>query len=148
MITRFILFLVFILIAAPFEVIVNLWTGYFGSDQKIFLKPLADAAVYLYAFTLCAETLFRIEQHSLAFQRAPWLLLIKWACYVLILIFVIDYLALLRPKILTGGSAFDAWVRQIILAVFAIIASLLSFLICERQTTYQSRSQLATSSPP
>lgn len=133
MILRIALYLIFIFCAAPIDSVLFFWSGYVKSDKLQLLRPFADALIYIYAFVLSAETLFRIEQHHDILALKVWLRLPQFASGVVIFFFFIDYVSVLRPDVLAGKSAVESLQRQILFATIAVVASIGSFAACERE---------------
>src|SRR5262245_22607296 len=131
MLWRILLYLGFILVAAPIDSVLVVWSGLVNSDQAQLFRPLADALIYIYAFILAVETLFRIEQHHDILALKPWLRITQIIAGIVIILFIIDYMNVVRPKVEAHSSALDSATRQIFVAVFAVIASVLSFIACE-----------------
>jgi hypothetical protein len=128
---RLILYLVFVLVAAPLEIILDLWSGTVRPDPTLIARPVAQGLVYIYAFTLIVETWFRLEQRSGTSRMKPKLKALQAACICLILFFMVDYMGELRPRILAGRDVSDSVARQIAMVAIALACSVWSFAALE-----------------
>jgi len=138
---RIALYVIFVLCAAPIDSVLDAWAGLFTPDQRLLMRPLADGLIYLYAFVLAVEAIFRVEQHHELIVLSPWLRLPQFVSLIVIFFFIIDYMNVLRPHLLSGQSVWDSKWRQITFASFALAASICSFSLCEAR----KRSTLAGS---
>jgi hypothetical protein len=128
---RLVLYLCFVGLAAPIDSILALWTGTFGPYREQFYRPLAEALVYIYAFIISVETLFRISQNHKMVVSKPWLRILQLVAGAVVFLFLIDYVGTLRPLLLNGQSVIDAAWRQYIVVFLAFTASALSYAACE-----------------
>lgn len=131
MLIRISLYLIFILVAAPLEIILDLWSGAVRPDPRLMARPVAEGLVYIYAFTLIVETWFRLEQNSGATRLKPKLKALQAACFFLILFFMVDYMGELRPRLLAGNDVSDSIARQIAMVILALACSLWSFAMLD-----------------
>lgn len=132
MLWRAILYCGFICLAAPIDIILLLWSGWVTSKEALLIRPFAEALLYIYAFILAVETLFRIAHHPDILVAKPWLRILQIVAGLVIVFFVFDYMNVLRPMVLAHESAASTYQRQIVVASLSILASFLSFLACER----------------
>jgi len=136
---RLVLYLAFVLIAAPFEIILDLWGGMVRPDPQLTLRPIAEGLVYIYAFTLIIETWFRLQQKPESLRVKPWLKWLQPLCVILILLFMVDYMGELRPRLLQGQSVFDSINRQVAILVLALACSVVSYAATESAAKPQRR---------
>ncbi|WP_100178408.1 hypothetical protein [Bradyrhizobium nitroreducens] len=118
--------------AAPIDIILLFWGGWVGSKDALLVRPFAEALLYIYAFILAVETLFRIAHHPDILAVKPWLRILQVIAGVIILFFIIDYMNVLRPMVEAHESAAAAYKRQLAVASASVLASILSFVACER----------------
>ncbi len=136
------LYLIFTLVAAPIDSVLLIWSGWVTPDRAQLVEPFADALLYIYAFVLSVETMFRVEQHHEILVSKIWLRLPQLIAFVVVCMFIIDYMNVVRPKVLHHQSVLDTMNRQIIWASLALLASFLSFIACESE-----KSSKITASP-
>jgi|ERR1700732_1986876 len=145
---RFVLYFAFILFAAPIDSVLDVWAGYVHSDTEQMSRPLAEALVYIYAFILSVETMFRVEQHHDVIILKPWVRITQLLAAIVIFFFIIDYMNVLRPVVLDHKSAIDSATRQIAVGCIALCASILSFIACEskKMATLNVQTDLSSTS--
>ena len=122
-------YFLFIAGAIPVEIILRVMTAVLKPET--IYRPLAEALVFVYAFVLAAETLFRISQHGS--QGVHWSLNIaKFGAWATIGAFGTIYLPSIFPLVLAGQhspAVYDA--IQIFLVLAALAISVLSYFIIE-----------------
>ena len=128
---RIVLYLAFVLVAAPFEILLDLWGGIVRPDPQLRVRPIAQGLVYIYAFTLIIETWFRLQLKPEVLRRKAWLKWLQPVCVVLIFVFMIDYMGELRPRLMEGERVFDSIYRQLAILTFALGCSLISYIAIE-----------------
>lgn len=133
MLFRIALYFAFVLIAAPIDSVLYVWSGWVHENDEEMLKPFRDALLYTYMFVLSVETMFRIEQNHDVLVNKSWLRIPQGVAFLLVLLFIIDYMNVVRPIVLKGESAIDSTYRQELCSIIAIIASFLSFVACETE---------------
>lgn len=139
MIYRVGLYLIFVLIAAPFEIIQDFWAGVAGADPQLKLRPIAEGLVYIYAFILVIETWFRLQQEDFACRVNPKLKAVQAVCIILIFAFVFDYMGVARVRLLKGQSVADSINRQLAMAATALLCSIISYVLVERTKSLHAR---------
>lgn len=135
MVIRIFLYILFTLVAAPIEIWLDSWPGLMSSNTDLMLRPFAKATVYIYAFILAAETIFRIEQNYEVLAVKPWLRGPQLVSFGVFFLFTIDYAAYLRPIIEEGLLVSESICRQLSVLTVALLSSLLSFIGCEKTKT-------------
>jgi hypothetical protein len=136
---RVVLYLAFVLVAAPFEILLDLWAGLMRPDAQLRLRPIAEGLVYIYAFTLIIETWFRMQSKPAVLRRKAWLKWLQLVCILLIFVFMIDYMGELRPRLMDGERVSDSINRQLAVLTFALGCSFLSYIALEATTKKRRR---------
>lgn len=127
------LYVLFVLVAAPLDIVLTMVYGYTHNDHALEIKPLLDGALYVYAFVLACETWFRVFTNPQALKRSPHLKLTIGGSAIVILVFIIMYMGSVWPDIREGrehSSKVVIFVEYMCVAL-SLLSSYLSFHICE-----------------
>lgn len=132
---RIFLYMLFVLVAAPIDIILNVTYGLLHSDNKLLLKPLVEGALFIYAFILSIETLMRIAMKREAIVHYPLLKYAAGASICVVLVFIIFYMGVIWPSLRHGEAESFVIVNYFEIAslILALSASQFSFHVCEHQ---------------
>ena len=115
-------FLLFCLVAAPFQFHVEWYALWTGSDSEWLSKALQSGPLYFYAVTLCIEAYFRIEHYLSDVRKDIRIFMLKMALCLPLLAFVFEYFVSEHYR---SSAPLDDWVRAVQLGT-AFAAFLLS----------------------
>lgn len=120
-------YVLFIIFAAPAEIVLNLFFGVAVNDAEMAWRPFSHALFYLYAFILTSETLFRLSHHPGAITTPGLRVFLNISSYGVLFLFVLHYVGTIFWRIERGDDVSATWVLQILVLIFSVAGSVISF---------------------
>jgi hypothetical protein len=136
---RVVFYGLFVFVAAPVDLWLDFVAGVRTQNWPLAGRPIAHALLYIYAFVLAAETLFRVATHQAVLQRKRHLWVPVAGAIVVSGFFVFDYVNWIRPAINNGQEVTSTLPTQIAIAIVALLSSVLSYHWVERSNGGRSR---------
>lgn len=138
-------YVLFLMIAAPIEMLLDWVQGSsMGSHPDLWIRPVSEGLLYIYAFIASTETLFRLSHNEKAVKENLHLRINKWIGLIVSACFVIFYVGNDRANIVDHIEISEPSKQlQVTLAMVSVLISYFTF----RTTHHNPKSRPRTKKP-